>query len=227
MSTFALKMIAIITMLIDHIGAVLLSPDMQIYWVFRGIGRLAFPIFVFLLVEGFYHTKDVKKYLIRMGVFALISEIPFDLAFYNIKSMKSILIHQNVFFTLFLGLLLITIMSKIEKKFEKQIIVSNVLDALVVMAIGAIAFLLKTDYDIIGILMIVAFYLYRGNRMLLTLSLFVITGFLGNDMFLALATISMIFIGLYNGKKGRNVKYLFYIFYPAHLLCLYFIHLLI
>ena len=83
MNTYKLKLIAIITMLIDHIAAVLIPSDTMLWLVMRCIGRLAFPIFVFLLVEGFHHTRDVKKYLLRLGAFALISEVPFDLAFYG------------------------------------------------------------------------------------------------------------------------------------------------
>ncbi len=100
MNSFHLKMIAIITMLIDHTAAVLIPSNTVLWLVMRCIGRLAFPIFVFLLVEGFYHTRDVKKYLLRMGAFALLSEIPFDLAFYG-KVLE--FTHQNIFLPYSLG----------------------------------------------------------------------------------------------------------------------------
>ena len=89
-SSAVLKYIAMLTMLIDHIAAsglifLLIDAGMstRLYFISRMIGRIAFPIYVFLLVEGFVHTKDIKKYIIRIALFALISEVPFDLAFYN------------------------------------------------------------------------------------------------------------------------------------------------
>jgi hypothetical protein len=263
MSSFVLKLIAIITMLIDHIGAVFISPTAhpELYVLFRGTGRLAFPIFVFLIVEGFHHTKDVKKYLKRLGIFALISEIPFDLAFYqyhyhseiinDIENMISAdneyriglqnnLIErlnssQNVFFTLFLGLLLIYIMSLVEKQYRHQMLVNNLLNGALTIGFCALAYIIKTDYSVAGILLIVAFYLFRGSKTMLTIVLLIITSTIlsninsyratGNILYIisTFATLSMIPIALYNGKKGKSVKYIFYIFYPAHLLIIYLI----
>ena len=91
MSGTTLKWIAVISMLIDHTAEVLINHNAaltdpiwaQIYVLMRGIGRIAFPIYAFLLVEGFLHTRDVKKYLARMLTFAVVSEIPFDLAVFH------------------------------------------------------------------------------------------------------------------------------------------------
>ena len=110
MSGTTLKWIAVISMLIDHTAEVLINHNAaltdpiwaQIYVLMRGIGRIAFPIYAFLLVEGFLHTRDVKKYLARMLTFAVVSEIPFDLAVFHTPFYWG---YQNVFFTLFLGLL--------------------------------------------------------------------------------------------------------------------------
>lgn len=110
LSGTTLKWIAVISMLIDHTAEVLINHNAaltdpiwaQIYVLMRGIGRIAFPIYAFLLVEGFLHTKDVKKYLARMLTFAVVSEIPFDLAVFHTPFYWG---YQNVFFTLFLGLL--------------------------------------------------------------------------------------------------------------------------
>ncbi len=265
MSSYYLKIIAIITMLIDHIGAIYISPRLhpQAYLLFRGIGRLAFPIFVFLIVEGFHHTRNVKKYLIRLGVFALLSEIPFDLAFYQVRFGRDVItdiknvfvdgfdrnaidllinnfnLNQNIFFTLFLGLLLIYLMSFIDLKFQSGIMINNLLQAIAIIVTCMCAIILKTDYDISGILMILVFYLFRGRKLLLSISLFIICTLLLSDLktFMALgslrsvismfATFAMIPIAFYNGKKGKDVKYFFYIFYPAHLLILFFIQTMI
>jgi hypothetical protein len=220
MNSYHLKLIAIITMLIDHTGAVLVPSNTMLNLIMRCIGRLSFPIFVFLLVEGFHHTKDVKKYLLRMGAFALISEIPFDLAFYG-KVLE--FNHQNIFFTLFLGLLCMYLMSIVEKKFNRNFLVMNLLNALLTLMIGIIAFIMKTDYDYRGIILIVAFYLFRESKLLRGFSLLFVSGYLLGYINI-LATASIIPITLYNGQKGKSIKYAFYIFYPAHLLILAFIN---
>ena len=198
MSTFALKLVAIITMLIDHVTAVLIPPTSWAYLTGRLIGRLAFPIFAFLLVEGFFNTSNVKKYLTRLGIFALISEIPFDLVFYNsffngvsIKAdlpnmfkdaglfdtmIGRFMKHQNIFFTLFIGLLAIWLMSMVEKKYSKNLWYVNIINALITVALSIIAALLRTDYGFMGILLIVAFYLFRGSKPLLVISMIILSG---------------------------------------------------
>ena len=213
-----LKMIAIITMLIDHIGAVMIPSNTTAYLIFRSIGRLAFPIFAFLIVEGFYHTRDVKKYLARLGIFALVSELPFDLAFYGNFYMG----HQNIFFTLFLGLLLIVLMKEVESKFSKKEVLLNLINSILIISFCVIAFFLEVDYNFLGVLLIVAFYLFRGHKILLVLSMLIIFGAILGGISV-LATLSMAFIAIYNGKKGKSMKYFFYTFYPAHLLILFLI----
>ena len=130
-----LKIIAIITMLIDHIGAGVLGILMVVrglneaadlnawidanstlvitYQMMRFVGRLAFPIFCFLLIEGFEHTHDVKKYALRLLSFCLVSEIPFDLLF-NGKILE--FGYQNVFFTLFIGLMVMCGFQSVENQ---------------------------------------------------------------------------------------------------------------
>jgi TraX protein. len=265
MDTFKLKVFAITVMFIDHFGAIFV-PQNKYHWLYfacRTIGRLAFPIFIFLIVEGFFHTRNIKKYLTRLGVFALISELPFDLAFYKYQFNANIiadcnsltkdpsnfklifdrlLSHQNVFFTLFLGLLLITLLMMVDTRFQNGkwgYLIVNTLDALLALLFCAIAYILSTDYSIAGILMILSFYLFRGNKTMLALCTAFIMGsmFCNWNAFLQtgdLDSIISIFavgaiipIALYNGEKGKNVKYLFYIFYPAHLLVFFIIQLML
>lgn len=239
----ALKLIAAITMLIDHIGAVLLEngilggPDRfdlgvieaseqlsrwwQIDMVLRQIGRVAFPIYCFLLVEGFLHTRNVKRYWLRLLAFCFISEIPFDLAVFHRAVYWS---YQNVFFTLLLGLTALILVKYLEDEFlaSGQIWDSRkrMLWGLKTMAAAALccggAWLLKTDYDIIGVSLIVLFYLARENRQL-RLVMAVMMFFWQPTSVLA-----WIPIFLYDGTRGSGRwKYWFYAFYPLHLLALW------
>jgi len=223
-----LKIIAIITMLIDHVGfgIVWRLPSIEsssiIYVAMRRIGRLAFPIFIFLLIEGFGHTRSKLKYALRMLIFCFISEIPFDLAFWgNILEIQ----HQNVYFTLFIGLLVIWGMDEVQKQFlvdedsSKKLV--YLYDALIVIAGGGVATSLCTDYSYIGILAIVVMYLFRKNRVLQALLGCMVLTVLNPAEFTCFAIVPL--IAMYNGKRGIGLKYLFYIFYPAHLFIIYLI----
>lgn len=226
MNGFTLKIIAMIAMIIDHVGAILIPYNTQAYWICRIIGRLSFPIFCFLLVEGFYHTKDVKKYLYRLGIFALISEVPFDLAFSTGNSLTEYIRQQNIFFTLFLGLAVIYLMNQAELKFGKESIKGNLLSSLAVLAGCVSSLLLASDYSFMGILLIVAFYVFRSNRFILTAVVMLVT-YLSGYQLEVLGALSMTFILRYNGKKGPEFnKYYFYAFYPVHIFCIYLISLL-
>ncbi len=225
-TSFDLKMIALVTMLIDHIGAVFFHEIV----ILRIIGRISFPLFAFLLAEGFFHTKDRKKYLYRVLIFALISEIPFDMAFYD---SYFYLDHTNVLFTFFISLLFLYIID--EKKVFANECPLNFLHKTMwqVALIFAFAFLvvLRTDYSVEGLFMILAFYYLRDNlkwKLIIVSLINIAMGCLGwyylgfsllaiSQMF---AVLSIFFILMYNGEKGRSMKYLFYVFYPAHLLIL-------
>ncbi len=236
-----LKMIAIVTMLIDHIGAAVLmrllmerglgdlstnnqeailqwlSTNGTLYWtytVMRIIGRIAFPIFCFLLVEGFLHTHDVKKYAMRLGLFALISEIPFDLAF---SSKVLEFDYQNVFFTLFIGLLTMMAYHAVEQKTEWNKVVRVILYIVVIAAGMALAYFLKTDYAEKGVFCIMVLYIFHQKR-----AWQVFAGCL-SFVWETPALLGFIPIAFYNGTRGWKMKYFFYIFYPAHLLILYLI----
>lgn len=206
-----LKLIACLSMLIDHLGAVCFSGIIG----FRIIGRLAFPIYCFLLVEGAVHTHDMKKYILRMGLFALISEIPFDLAFYHQWIYMG---HQNVFFTLGLGLLAIWFL---EHPIDNLDIPDALYRLLVVIVAGLIAEFLNTDYGFTGVMIICIFYYLRERQLEKYLIVAILLAAMGGvEVYAVLALIPML---LYNGERGRQTKmmqYGFYIFYPAHLLLL-------
>lgn len=230
MDGFTLKLIAMITMFIDHMAAILIPPDTTAYLICRYIGRLAFPIFCFLLVEGLKHTHNVKKYLARLGIFALISELPFDLAF-SVRPLKyGYLRHQNVFFTLIIGLAVICGMSIIETKFAKNTYVnkllSGILESLLIITGCMAAAFLNTDYDYKGILLIVVFYAFRKNKFVLSFAVLLVNMLFGMAI-QVFAAVSLVFIWSYNGKRGhQGNKFIFYIFYPAHILFLYLVSLL-
>lgn len=236
-----LKIVAMVAMLIDHIGAVVfarmlmatglnsldatntdavmewVSANADVYGAYtlcRMIGRIAFPIFCFLLVEGFVHTSNAKKYAIRLGAFALISEIPFDLGF---QSKVLEFAYQNVFFTLLIGFVTLMVYKKVEEK-EFQNRFTKILIQILVGMIGMLAAqLLRTDYGAVGVMAIVLFYVLRENRFYQIAS--------GCILFIEEMTALFAFlpIMIYNGKRGSNVKWAFYIFYPAHLLLLFVI----
>lgn len=226
MNGLTLKIIAMVTMLIDHITAVLIPEDTLAYMIGRSIGRLAFPIFCFLLVEGLLHTKDIRKYLLSLGIFALLSEIPFDLAFAQSFTPSSSQYHQNVFFTLFIGLAVIYILKIIDQyplNINKTLgSILKVIVNILVIALGCIAAdSLYTDYAAMGILIIAAFYLFRNNKIILIFTLFLIIGLHSLEI---LSIFSMIFIWFYNGERGPKInKYIFYAFYPVHIFVIYLI----
>lgn len=214
LNTFTLKIIAIVSMLVDHIGLVFFPEVMM----FRIIGRISFPIFAYVLAEGIYYTKDITKYMLRLGIFALLSEIPYDLAV-----MGSVLefSHQNVFFTLFFAVL----MFWAYKKIEHQDLKTGALVVIFLIGIFACQYL-NTDYSDIGILLIFAFYMYRDKKVgKLVLAGALLLGLTGGLQLYALLALPL--IALHNGEQGTKIKSFFYLFYPAHLLILYIVHLIV
>jgi len=209
MTSTTLKWIAIITMIIDHVGAVFFPQ----YRGFRMIGRLAFPIFAFLIAEGCIHTSNIKKYAIRLGLFALISEFPFDVALYRNPYMRE---HQNVFFTLCLGVVGIYF-------FEKLNAYRPNLGIIAIMGFGILAELMQTDYGIFGVLMIFCIYMGKNLKakamwiVIINVILAVLLTQSGGTMLQSLAALSAILVLFYNGQKGNGPKYLFYSIYPVHL----------
>ena len=216
LDNFALKMIAIITMTIDHIGYIFVPRGTTMYTAFRGIGRIAFPIFCFLIVEGFHHTQSPVNYLIRLSLFALISEIPFDLAFFNINFDWT---HQNVFFTLAIGLACLFCLEEAKTKRWFGIFL---------FVLFGLAYLIRCDYGVGGVLLICMFYFTSEFKdrfwMQLILSGLIFLVFFGSNELPGL--IAILLIGLYNGKRGFNkAQWFFYLYYPLHLLILHAIYL--
>ncbi len=222
LSNSVLKCIALISMLIDHVASVLLRGDqtvlialfgkqLTLYALMRFIGRIAFPIYAFLIVEGFVHTRNRKAYGIRLLVFALISEIPWDLehtgSFFSWT--------QNVFFTLFLGYLGLCLIEKL-KNGENRLKNTFLLIGLLVISI-----LSRADYGCTGFGFILMLSLLRD---------YPIPRAIAGSCFLSSkwqAGLAFIPIAFYNGKRGfiknRFLKMLFYVLYPLHMLILFFI----
>ena len=216
LDNFALKMIAIISMTIDHVGYIFIPNGTTMYIIFRSIGRIAFPIFCFLIVEGFHHTKSPINYLIRLLLFAFISEIPFDLAFFNTTFRWQ---NQNVFFTLAIGLSCLFCLE--EMKTKKWF-------AIFLFALFGLSFIIHCDYSTGGVLLICMFYFTDSFRdrfwMQLILSGLIFYIFYGPQELPGLIAILM--ISLYNGKRGYNkAQWFFYFFYPLHLLILYMLNM--
>lgn len=202
--TFILKMIGLVTMLIDHIGMILF-PDIIL---FRIIGRLAFPIFAYVLVEGFCYTKDIYKYMLRLLIFALISEVPFDLA---TKGKVFSLESQNVMFTLLLGILMLYFYLKTRSLVGK---------CMLLILFLLIAEFCHVDYSSMGLAMILVFYLLRDEKLQKTIGITIINLILMGGV-QAFGALAMVPISLHNRRQGVRAKWLFGFFYPAHLLVLY------
>ncbi|NDL66149.1 TraX family protein [Anaerotalea alkaliphila] len=210
------KALAMGAMFLDHVGAVLLPQ----FIVLRLIGRITFPIIAFFIAEGACHTRNPWKYARRLGLFALVSEIPFDWYFFGTVFHPS---YQNVFFTLLLGLLAILGWSR-GKGPARQL--------WPLLAMGC-AELFRTDYGGFGVLAIFLLHLFRGvplrqagaylgTMLLMDLRSLVDYGNFGIQFF---STVGLVPLLSYKGVRERKEtgafgKYAFYVFYPGHLLLL-------
>lgn len=231
-TSFVLHILAMAFMLCDHLWATVIPWKAD--WM-TCLGRLAFPIFAFLAVEGFFHTKNLKRYAGRLLVFALLSEIPFNLMmsgsfFYPF--------HQNVLWCFLLGLGLMQLNEKAkqtEKWWVRLLVAAGTI--LLGMIVGMFSMM---DYMHYGVLMVLTFYFFRGHRwwhyaaqLLCMIYINRAVGGLsyeltlfGNTLFFpqqCFAVLALVPIWLYNGKQGYHSKwfrYVCYAFYPAHLLLL-------
>lgn len=234
-----MHIIAMALMLSDHLwGVGYLNNDL-----FTAVGRIAFPLFAFMLTEGFIHTKNIRKYAGRLFVFALISEIPFNLMmgrsfFYPM--------HQNVLWTFLLGIGMMLLFEKIKKK--RILPVRIILYFAVILVFCFLSMLLFVDYNIGGILIIALFW-FTGTlpedktRKKILCAVIQVVGMLwiseevvkglviSFDIFgitaeihrQSLSVLALPIIWLYNGRQGiynKGVRALYYWFYPVHMLIL-------
>ena len=226
-----LRILAMAFMICDHLWAkVIPGNDWMTY-----VGRMTFPIFAFMISEGFIHTSNLKKYILRLLAFAVISEIPFNL-FYGGSWFYPY--HQNVMFTLLFGLLAIMLIDKAKKNRDAKTIVKS---ALLVILLGIASFICFVDYGFWGFLIIIMFYLFRNfpfawlaqlaAMVIINCELFegqfIVVDLFGKSFEFAtqgFAVFSLIPIWLYGGRKGKSSKimqYGFYAFYPLHMIIIY------
>lgn len=224
MSSFIIKCIACITMLLDHIkySGPLFKNILTEY-----LGRISFPLFAFLIAEGYTHTSDLKRYYKRILIFGIISQIPFMLFRTLVGEWKML----NIMFTLILGLATITVYDKIKQKY---------ISIPIIIALIILGELIKVDYGWLGVISVFVMYLLRNKKMFLPLVYGIIIfiyyySVFGNEfiferktVFLMLFTWSSTFIiNNYNGEKGKSMKYFFYWFYPIHMLAVYLLYFVI
>ncbi|MCL1882910.1 MAG: conjugal transfer protein TraX [Defluviitaleaceae bacterium] len=237
MNVFILKIVALTTMIIDHIGAVIpeffgFEPDAVN--IFRVIGRVAFPIFVYLIAEGFRHTRNPAKYLARLGIFALISEIPYDLALIGNIDFFS---ETNIFFTLFLGGAAIVVFRRFRDESRALYLIALIIPVLIFMMLAES---LSADYGAYGVLFIFLMYVIKNFKLrlfaLILLCIyqhhmilsFIVSGHFAYIpvmylMLLPATLVPALLIAFYNGKRGANLKWFFYAAYPVHLIILFLI----
>ncbi len=226
MSSFILKIIACICMFLDHYSDAIIGK----FTFLNLIGRIAFPIFAYQTVQSYKHSKNIKKHLIKLFLFFLISEIPFRLFISTFSSSQSI----NVLMTFILAIISLIIFDKTKNK---------KIGFLFVIIISIINELIKADYGWFGILLVFNFYYFeciyrdKNKKLIMLLIAFLlcnlkyIPNMITNPNYINMyfycgifTSLSLVFISLYNSKEGHKLKYFFYIFYPLHLTVLYIIH---
>ena len=231
LSSNILKIVACISMLLDHIGFIFFPQ----YIIFRILGRIAFPIFAFMIAEGCYYTKNKLKRLLVMSSFALIMQI----GLYMFTGMTDF----NIFIHFSLSIIVIYLIDYIEEKIKNKQLIFAIITTLVTILLLAYLYwfsenynYLYSNYGIFAIIMPVVLYVIK--KYLPNINHIVCVPVICIFMYLMLLKIkfpyqlygmmSCLFIILYNGKKGKlNLKYLFYIFYPLHFIILYGIQMLI
>ena len=212
-----LKYIAFLSMLIDHTNNALITPMLDgkglllhVFNLFSILGRIAFPIFIFFIVEGFFKTSSRKRYLITLLAFGMISEVPFDM--FTSKTFFSPY-WNNMMFTLALCLITIWMIDSLKEKISNKI-VWHIASIVVVAICSAVAMALSLDYDYHAIIVAYLFYIFYDRP--------VLGAVLG---YLSIIKELYSFFGFgivltYNGERGRQYKWFNYLFYPVHILIL-------
>lgn len=206
----SLRVLALACMLLDHLWYTILPGQ---GWM-HAVGRLAFPIFAFQAAEGYAHTGNLRRYLLRLGLWGLISEIPFNLMAGGTVFNPA---RQNVLFTLLLGVLALR-----AAEWGR----GRAMAAVVLLALTGE--LLHTDYGAVGVLTVAAFGLMRENKPGQLAAMAVLHGVLYWGTVQGLAVLALFPIWLYNGRQGPGRKWLgtvSYWFYPLHMLALYVLKL--
>lgn len=232
---FQLKRIAVVSMIMDHAGAILMDGALRPYRtgeailftgqepflirnafvikdVCNALGAAAFPIFCFLIAEGVRHTKNRMNYALRMLLFALISELPFNLAHRGTLLYPGL---QNVMFTLTIGILTLWGISCVESRLQAKPFIRWISTGLIALLGACLAFAVRSEYVFLGIAAMALFYLFREHRYLKLLG---VVPLLVASPFALLALPAIL---LYGGERGRGNPSFFYVFYPAHFLLFY------
>jgi hypothetical protein len=215
-SASTLKVIAVLTMVIDHVG--LLFFPHQIIW--RVLGRISFPLFAFFVAEGYRRTSNLGQYTARLFIFAIISQVPLEL-FYRAAGLN--ILPLNILFTLTAGLITLTVMMRLSLWYSIPII----------SFIIFVAEFFDLEYGAYGVIAVLASYLLLQRKLLGIVALFflpllysLLQTLVGVVFVQFAAVLSVPFVALYNGKRGIPFpRYLFYLFYPTHLILLWLISL--
>lgn len=214
----ALKLIAMVSMVLDHVGDMFFPGQI---WM-RVLGRIAMPLFAFCVAEGYCHTRNKGKYLTQLGIFALITELPFDLAVFGRLEFT----HQNIMLSFFLAVLALMLYDAIREKMGK--LWGRALGCLTVLGMSIVSILVAADYHVFAVLGVFCFYVLRGCRypvpQAVGVGFLAVTRTIGYYIGTGLSILPLL---LYNGKRGRGLKWLFYAFYPGHLLVLYLIQVIV
>ena len=220
MSSFVIKLIAVVTMFMDHFGDVVVGHHSWLNY----FGRIAFTLFCFQFVIGYKNTSNLKKYILRMVLFAVIAQIPFMIM---VHRMNGEYFSLNIFFEFLLGFAMLYIFDNLDYKIIKWIIIILIMIA---------SHFFHTDYEFYGLLLILGLYIFYDDKLgcsfiIIIFSIFSnlkLLQYVGYPYYSLISIILRMVVGslaifpiiFYNNKKGPSIKYLFYLFYPIHILLL-------